>query len=85
MVMIEALACGTPVVAYRYATAPEIVDHGVTGFLCDDLDDLATKLVRGQAPRSGPLPCRSGRPVHHRAHGPRARHAVRSACCAPGG
>jgi glycosyltransferase involved in cell wall biosynthesis len=44
MVMIEALACGTPVVAYRYATAPEIVDDGVTGYLCDDMDDLAAKL-----------------------------------------
>ncbi|HEX8804708.1 MAG TPA: glycosyltransferase [Acidimicrobiales bacterium] len=45
MVMIEALACGTPVVAYRYATAPEIVDHGVTGFLCDGMDDLTAKLT----------------------------------------
>jgi glycosyltransferase involved in cell wall biosynthesis len=44
MVMIEALACGTPVVAYRYATAPEIVDHGVTGYLCEDMGDLAAKL-----------------------------------------
>ena len=33
MVMVEALACGTPVVAYRYATAPEIVDDGVTSYL----------------------------------------------------
>ena len=31
MVMIEALACGTPVVAYRRRSAPEIVDDGVTG------------------------------------------------------
>jgi glycosyltransferase involved in cell wall biosynthesis len=45
MVMIEALACGTPVVAYRYATAPEIVDDGVTGYLCNDMDDLAAKLT----------------------------------------
>jgi glycosyltransferase involved in cell wall biosynthesis len=44
MVMIEALACGTPVVGYRYATLPEIVHDGVTGYLCDDLDDLAAKL-----------------------------------------
>jgi glycosyltransferase involved in cell wall biosynthesis len=48
MVMIEALACGTPVVSYRYATAPEIVDHGVTGYLCDDMDDLAAKLTAAQ-------------------------------------
>jgi glycosyltransferase involved in cell wall biosynthesis len=48
MVMIEALACGTPVVAYRYATAPEIIDDGVTGYLCKDMDDLATKLTEAQ-------------------------------------
>lgn len=44
LVMIEALACGTPVLAYREGSTPEIVDHGVTGFLCDDVDDLAARL-----------------------------------------
>lgn len=34
--MIEALACGTPVVATRRGAAPEIVDDGVTGFVCTD-------------------------------------------------
>jgi glycosyltransferase involved in cell wall biosynthesis len=33
LVMIEALACGTPVLATPRGAAPEIVDHGVTGFL----------------------------------------------------
>lgn len=46
MAMIEAFACGTPVVAYRYATAPEIIDDGVTGYLCDDLDDMAARLTQ---------------------------------------
>lgn len=41
MVMIEALACGTPVLAYPEGAAPEIVDHGCTGFLCRDEDDMA--------------------------------------------
>jgi glycosyltransferase involved in cell wall biosynthesis len=45
MVMIEALACGTPVVAYRTASAPEIVDDGRTGLLCDDLAGLAAALT----------------------------------------
>lgn len=45
MMMVEALACGTPVVAYRYATAPEIIDDGVTGYLCDDLDDMTARLT----------------------------------------
>jgi len=38
LVMIEALACGTPVIAFRCGSAPEVIDHGVTGFLVDDLD-----------------------------------------------
>jgi glycosyltransferase involved in cell wall biosynthesis len=44
MVMIEAMACGTPVVGKRIGSVPEIVDHGVTGFVCDDDVDLAQAL-----------------------------------------
>ena len=40
LVMIEALACGTPVLALRNGAAPEIVEHGVTGFLSDDIQGL---------------------------------------------
>ncbi len=36
MVMIEALACGTPVLAFPEGAAPEVVEHGRTGFLCSD-------------------------------------------------
>lgn len=36
LVMIEALSCGTPVITYRCGAAPEIVEHGVTGFIVDD-------------------------------------------------
>jgi glycosyltransferase involved in cell wall biosynthesis len=36
LVMIEALACGTPVVAYRHGSVPELIEHGVTGFVVDD-------------------------------------------------
>ncbi len=36
MVMIESMACGTPVVTNNRGSASEIVDHGETGFLCDD-------------------------------------------------
>lgn len=39
LVMIEALACGTPVVAYRHGSVPELVEHGVTGFIVDHLDE----------------------------------------------
>lgn len=41
LVMIEALACGTPVLAFKEGAAPEIVTHGVDGFLCDDETDMA--------------------------------------------
>jgi glycosyltransferase involved in cell wall biosynthesis len=38
MVMIEAFACGTPVIAYRHGSVPEIMEDGVTGFIVDDLE-----------------------------------------------
>lgn len=44
LVMIEALACGTPVLAFDAGSAAEVVDHGVTGFLCRDVDDLAARI-----------------------------------------
>ena len=48
LVMIEALACGTPVVAIRGGSVPEVLDEGVTGFICDDLEQAieATRRVR---------------------------------------
>jgi len=36
LVMIEAMACGTPVVAYRRGSVPEVIDHGVTGFIVEN-------------------------------------------------
>jgi glycosyltransferase involved in cell wall biosynthesis len=36
LVMIEAMACGTPVIAYRHGSVPEIIDHGVTGFVVEN-------------------------------------------------
>src|SRR6266446_2889612 len=37
--MIEAMACGTPVLAFRCGSVPEIVDHGVTGFIVGAMDE----------------------------------------------
>lgn len=37
LVMIEALACGTPVIAYDHGSVPEIVEHGRNGFLVDSI------------------------------------------------
>lgn len=37
LVLIEAMACGTPAIAYRCGSVPELVEEGVTGFIVDDL------------------------------------------------
>jgi glycosyltransferase involved in cell wall biosynthesis len=39
LVMIESLACGTPVVAIRGGSVQEVLEHGVSGFICDNLDE----------------------------------------------
>jgi glycosyltransferase involved in cell wall biosynthesis len=48
IVMIEALACGVPVVAFRGGSVPEVIDDGVTGFIVDTLEDAidATRRVQ---------------------------------------
>jgi glycosyltransferase involved in cell wall biosynthesis len=46
LVMIEAMLCGTPVIAFKRGAAPEIVDDGVTGFLVDDVGQMADALRR---------------------------------------
>ena len=40
LVMIEAMACGTPVVATRWGSVPEVVAHGKTGWIADDFEGL---------------------------------------------
>src|SRR6185295_20221227 len=39
MVLIEAMANGTPVIAFGRGSVPEIIDHGVTGFIVDSVDE----------------------------------------------
>ncbi|GAA2515153.1 glycosyltransferase family 4 protein [Pilimelia columellifera] len=46
MVMIEAMACGTPVVALRGGAVDEVVEDGVTGFILDDPEELPAALAR---------------------------------------
>ncbi|HUQ39685.1 MAG TPA: glycosyltransferase family 4 protein [Acidimicrobiales bacterium] len=46
MVMIEAMACGTPVLAFPEGAAPEVVEDGRTGFLCHDETDMAEAIGR---------------------------------------
>ncbi len=46
LVMIEAMACGTPVIAFRRGSVPEIVEEGVSGFVVDTIDEAVTAVGR---------------------------------------
>jgi glycosyltransferase involved in cell wall biosynthesis len=46
LVMIEAMASGTPVVALRRGSVPEVVVDGVTGFVCDEVDQLPAAIEK---------------------------------------
>jgi glycosyltransferase involved in cell wall biosynthesis len=56
MVIVEALAAGTPVIAFAQGAAPEIVEHGVNGFLVDDEEGMAAMVE--QAGEIDPEQCR---------------------------
>ncbi|KAE8755463.1 glycosyltransferase [Paraburkholderia madseniana] len=61
LVMIEAMACGTPVIAFNRGSVPEVIEQGVTGYICEDvqgavgalqrLDDLSRTEIRTQFER----------------------------------
>jgi glycosyltransferase involved in cell wall biosynthesis len=46
LVMIEAMACGTPVVAFNRGSVPEIIDEGLTGFVVEDIISAAGVVKR---------------------------------------
>src|SRR6185436_11515575 len=46
LVMIESLAAGTPVIALRRGSVPEVIEDGVSGFVCDDLDGMVRAVSR---------------------------------------
>jgi glycosyltransferase involved in cell wall biosynthesis len=56
LVMIEAMACGTPVIAYRGGAVPEIMEEGHTGFIVEELED-AVEAVR-RVPKLSRKGCR---------------------------
>jgi glycosyltransferase involved in cell wall biosynthesis len=44
MVLIEAMACGTPVIAYNQGSVPEIIEHGKTGFIVNNIEKAVEAL-----------------------------------------
>jgi len=46
LVLIESLACGTPVLAYRRGSIPEIIGHGETGFISENLDEMVSQVEK---------------------------------------
>ncbi|MFC1601998.1 glycosyltransferase family 4 protein [Pseudomonadota bacterium] len=49
LVMIEAMACGTPVIAYRHGSVPEVMADGVTGYIVANLDEALAAVERIEA------------------------------------
>jgi glycosyltransferase involved in cell wall biosynthesis len=77
LVMIEAMACGTPVVAWNCGSVPEVIDEHITGRIVDNEDDAG-----GRDPRSDRLrpPCGARHvraPLHRARHGRSLRATVR--------
>jgi glycosyltransferase involved in cell wall biosynthesis len=65
--MIEAMACGTPVIAYNCGSVPEVIEDGLTGFIVENEDEAAAaarawaildrlEVRRGSRPGSRPRP-----------------------------
>jgi glycosyltransferase involved in cell wall biosynthesis len=48
LVMIEAMACGTPVIAYRDGSVPEVIDPGLTGFVVESIEESLDALDKIQ-------------------------------------
>jgi glycosyltransferase involved in cell wall biosynthesis len=46
LVMIEAMACGTPVIAWDHGAVPEVIDDGVTGFIVRSVEEALQALQR---------------------------------------
>lgn len=56
LVMIEAFACGTPVIAYPYGAIPEVMEEGISGFMVESIEDAVRAVHR--LDRIDPTACR---------------------------
>ena len=56
LVMVESMACGTPVIALANGAAPEVITHGETGMLCHSVDECVAAVA--EIPRLDRLACR---------------------------
>ena len=61
LVMIESMACGTPVIATRWGAVPEVIEHGRSGIVVDDYREMAGALAEADRlePSSAAAPSRS--------------------------
>jgi glycosyltransferase involved in cell wall biosynthesis len=46
LVTMEALSCGTPVVAFRQGALPSLINHGETGFLVDTMEEMSEAILK---------------------------------------
>jgi glycosyltransferase involved in cell wall biosynthesis len=46
LTMVESMACGTPVIAMRHGSVPEVMIDGVTGFICNSVDEMIAAVPR---------------------------------------
>jgi glycosyltransferase involved in cell wall biosynthesis len=56
LVMVESMACGTPVIATRWGAVPEVIEHGRSGIIVDDPAEMIGSIV--EADRLDPRECR---------------------------
>jgi glycosyltransferase involved in cell wall biosynthesis len=48
LVLIEAMACGTPAIGFRRGAVPEVIEHGSTGFVVDSIDEAVAAIPAAQ-------------------------------------
>ena len=46
IVMVEAMACGTPVIALDHGAVSEVIDNGITGYVCSNIDECVKSIVK---------------------------------------